>query len=618
MKKSLLFLLVFVPLFVSCGIKNGPEAPGEPEVEYPLSREGVKLLFADEIVEYHGVFLSKQMIAPNTVYKIGTFQLCGDSFLVEEVVSPSDSSWLLLIDHDVYFTADGRRHWEFRFIRAKDGTYMSSMHEKLPEPTVEYAFLDEYEFLGKPPKNISSISTKATSSGARISGNDNTKWGVIINGGYTAFDNNVRYWNDCSAMYKCLVHDFNFPAGQVFVLMSDGLSPALDRHHYDGSYDSSPVDLDGDGYPDIQYSATMSNISDVFDYLGSVVQDNDDVVVFLSDHGGLYYGNSTFACLWNNDIMDDWQFANQLNKISSGARIHVLLSQCSSGGFIDDITRNNVTVSASCQADESSHAFFDYVHNEYMHSEFAYQWVSALRGYYDDYMSTSADSRNNGDGYVYGNANNKVSIREAFKYAEWKISKDAEKRNISQHPQYLSTPSSLGGFSYLSGFDPNLQITGPTNISSSNIYSITGVPAEYTIAWTVYGNATLYPNSTYVTVSNNSTSAFEWVTLCATVDSSYDSISLSKDICLWNSGIFFQDELIMGNFSENGGSFSLVGYPVGCSNFHWDSDGSGIEFMAQGGTLVDYTISEDYQLPSYVWVDFDNPFGDRVTIVKNI
>lgn len=614
MKKSLLFLLVFVPLFVSCGIKNGPEAPVEPEVEYPLSREGVKLLFADEIVKYHAVFLSKQMIAPNTVYNIGTFQLCGDSFLVEEVVSPSDSSWLLLIDHDVYLTADGRSHWEFRFIRAKDGTYMSSMHEMLPEPTVEYAFLDEYEFLGKPPKNKSSISTKATSSGARISGNDNTKWGVIINGGYNMYNNHVRYWNDCSAMYKCLVHNYNFPAGQVFVIMADGLSPLPDRHHNDGSYDSSPVDLDGDGYPDIQYSATMANISVVFDYLGSVVQSGDDVMVFVSDHGGLGMGNSTFACLWNGDIMYDWQFANELVKISSEARVHVLLAQCNSGGFIDDISRGNITVAASCQADESAYALFSDEDSEYNHSVFPYQWVCAMRRYDDNNDPSSADSINNGEGYFLGNGNGEVSFAEAFHYAEWKVSS----HNSNQHPQYLSNPQYLGDFCSLYGLNVNLAISGPTNVLSTELYTITDVPSGYTVVWSSVGNLTISPLGNSVRVTNNSDAAYEWAMLRASVSSAYRSFNLSMPVCLWNSGIFFQADLISGTFSECGGSFNLVDYPVGCSGFHWDCDGYGVEFVSQGGTIVDYIVHDEYQYPDNIWVDFINPFGDDVTIVKQL
>ena len=87
----------------------------------------------------------------------------------------------------------------------------------------------------------------------------NNEYAVIISGGCNKFSNRERYWNDCSAMYQALVNVYNYDKDKIFVLMADGTNPGADLHLNNGSYISSPLDLDGDGIDDIQYSATYSN-----------------------------------------------------------------------------------------------------------------------------------------------------------------------------------------------------------------------------------------------------------------------------------------------------------------------------------------------------------------------
>ena len=71
----------------------------------------------------------------------------------------------------------------------------------------------------------------------------------------------------CSAIYSTLINVYGYPKDHIYVLISDGTNPEHDRHHYDGHYDSSPLDLDGDGSNDIQYAATCANITQVFNTL---------------------------------------------------------------------------------------------------------------------------------------------------------------------------------------------------------------------------------------------------------------------------------------------------------------------------------------------------------------
>ena len=52
--------------------------------------------------------------------------------------------------------------------------------------------------------------------------------------------------------------------------MADGQKPEKDRNLNNGEYDSTPLDLDGDGTPDINSSATRSSVISSFSFKGTL------------------------------------------------------------------------------------------------------------------------------------------------------------------------------------------------------------------------------------------------------------------------------------------------------------------------------------------------------------
>ena len=79
---------------------------------------------------------------------------------------------------------------------------------------------------------------------------------VIVNGGRNKLTNHERYWNDCAFLYRTLRHTYHIPQRNITVLMSDGGAQEDDMIRADGwGFRSSPTDLDGDGQPDVNYSA---------------------------------------------------------------------------------------------------------------------------------------------------------------------------------------------------------------------------------------------------------------------------------------------------------------------------------------------------------------------------
>ena len=251
----------------------------------------------------------------------------------------------------------------------------------------------------------------------------NNNYAVIISGGADAYNNWERYWNDCSAMYKILVNVYNYPKDHIYVIMADGTSTGKDMHLYDGTYKSSPLDLDNDGTADIQYAATCANIRTVFNKLANILTANDDLFIFTTDHGGSEGNKRSYMYLWNDDILYDSDFASYINKLKANV-INICMEQCFSGGFIDDITKNNVTIATACRHDEYS---WPMTSVSYMYNEFAYHWMSAVAEMTPYGSKVSADANNDG----------KISMAEAFNYAK---SKDSQ----NEHPQYKSLPSTLG------------------------------------------------------------------------------------------------------------------------------------------------------------------------------
>jgi hypothetical protein len=126
---------------------------------------------------------------------------------------------------------------------------------------------------------------------AKKTATTHNKYAVIISGGGDVDNNYVRYWNDCSAMYQTLIAN-GYHRSNIFVAMSDGTSPDYDLNIGFYHYTSSPLDLDGDGNNDIQYAANYNNIEYIFLELAHQMTNDDDLFVFVTDHGGKDYNNS--------------------------------------------------------------------------------------------------------------------------------------------------------------------------------------------------------------------------------------------------------------------------------------------------------------------------------------
>lgn len=314
-------------------------------------------------------------------------------------------------------------------------------------------------------------------------------YAVIISGGGSKDANWMRYWNDCAAIYSALINTYGYKDENIYVIMSDGTSPYEDRRIGPASYDSSPLDLDGDGDDDITNAATITDISNVFNNLSTTIAEDDFLFIYTIDHGNVENGISTL-CLWNDEELNANDFARIVNRVKAKTMC-ITMGQCYSGGFLPYLSKKGRIIATACNHNEMSLA-----QDIYTYDEFVYHWTSAVNKCTPDGNPVNADY--NLDGYV--------SIKEAFDYANLMDTKP-------ETPQYLSNKEHYGEFVTLYG----------NNLCSKKTianYIYIGDCTEYGCELTVSG----------VQVRNNSTLTLESMGDIIITDNFYIELGSSLEV----------------------------------------------------------------------------------------
>ena len=371
------------------------------------------------------ISMSDNAILPNTVINIH------DSFLI----SPNHSSWFFFVDD--YPLADWWHNCRYVFIDVIDGSVVSiTMHA----PPIEFSNMVQLNNINQPFINpVQSIFD--TIHGTNIINTcSDGKYAVIISGGVSKKLNWPRYWKNCSAVYQTLVNVYHYDKNKIFIIMSDGMNPDDDFNFgtkKDPDYRSLPLDLDFDGINEYIFSATKTNISLVFDTLSTLLKPNDNIFIFVTDHGG---ENSTIS-LWNNQRLTKSEFQSEINKLNVAKVVNCCMIECYGGGYTSSLVRNNTIISTACS---NSEYVWSRSRSRNLYGEFCYHWVSAVSGQTpDSNISVNADFNNDGH----------VSMEEAFQYARnndaWANTPPTSE--FHETPQYYSNKPCLGASMDLNG-----------------------------------------------------------------------------------------------------------------------------------------------------------------------
>ena len=525
--------------------------------------------------------------------------------------SPDYDSWCIVMSPDPV-TVNSTQIYHYVFVNAKSGK-VEIDNESREFDNQQYKWI-----VLKHPENQSPstdpgfiyIDHKRAAS-TRSGYYPSHKWAVIIGGGGDVFSNYIRYWNDCSAIFSILCYDYAYYKDHVYLLVSDGDSPASDinlctnvyydgfYYYFNGPYVSSPTDYDNDGYAEINlYSATKSNLQTVFTELGGLVESTDDVFIFVTDHG-IRNNNTSYLLLWNNETLSQSEFRTEIDKLQNDeGRVHVLMGQCYSGGFINSLTRSNVTISTAASATETSHA-----RSNLHYDEFLYHWMSAMHGEEleaeEDELPLPIDG--NLDGLMG------LSFGEVFAYAQ-----DAD--GTQETPQYRSNPSATGLVSTLETDQfPMPYITGPDHISNatSGVYTLHGAPPGSSIAWN-NSSAISYSSPTSSVTSAVCSINYPFLSTSVSATIAIESMfffDIERPVNLWGVGSYEDSELIYGD----DGVFELY-CPVGGYGFYWESSNSHWEAMSQGYRYVDFDTNNEPA--TWVSCSYYTPLGNWAKVIK--
>ncbi len=267
--------------------------------------------------------------------------------------------------------------------------------------------------------------------GIRYDGAVSNCYAVIVSGGYDTNNNHIRYWGDAAFIYSTLTKKYGYSDQHIFALIADGTNPAIDRS--DGT--SSPVDLDGDGDTDIDNEGSAAAVSNTLVQLRTILNSNDQLFVFFTDHGGPTAGGGdwdTELNLWMYQVLRDVT----LKKLTTNFPCPVLfvMEQCFSGGFINDLNQPQRVIATAAPNDASSWAGG----TSPTYDQWCYYWTAAMRGFYPGVQpwldGAACDADANRDGYV--------SFQEASAFAY-------TQRYYKDIPQYFSAPTGLGARVFL-------------------------------------------------------------------------------------------------------------------------------------------------------------------------
>ena len=132
------------------------------------------------------------------------------------------------------------------------------------------------------------------------SGSGQNCYAVIISGGANSYNNWGRYWNNCSQIYSTLLQKYHIPESHITILMSDGVNTNADRNignDVTPIYVNTDPDIDQDGDDDIDFSCTHANVRSVLTNLQATLTANDQLFIYITDHGYQEAGHDAGANL---------------------------------------------------------------------------------------------------------------------------------------------------------------------------------------------------------------------------------------------------------------------------------------------------------------------------------
>lgn len=513
----------------------------------------------------------------------------------KESISPQNlNSYAFFIDK--YPLANWTHPCSFLFIEQKSGKIKEVEYNLPPSNLDKWEILTEIKVQDTIGSNeqdetelYNYVFESITNNSPLLDGCDpDNCYAVIISGGADSTMNDLRYWKDCSAIYKVL-KDLNYDDDNIYVLMSDGTDPGLDLHVGTNSWVSSDLDLDDDEFDDIDYPAKKDSIEAVFDILVQTLDTDDHLLIFVTDHGNQLSGTDVEMFLWDDETMSDDEFAYEVGQIDPGCEISIVMGQCNSGGFVDEFEESsNVVIMTACDYDEQS-----YYQTKYTYDNFLYHWIAAVGWENPDGGAVSADD----------NTDEVVSMEEAYNYATNPI-----RAYYDETPQ-ISDFGNIAEKLTLEGLIYNPEITDESFLGCSGAsFYVDSIPSGAIITWdhssnidTVIGfdhhdnPCQFKPVSTFYSASG-------WVE--ATISTSCDTVVITETFIV-NPPPYDDTEFLVRDY------YGYIVDPIDIDTW-WLEPSTTYEIYLDYDNTTGCSLSNyDFNLPAGFTITYDMGWGVR-------
>lgn len=611
MKRTLLFLCLLPIIFVSCN-SDEIEAFSFNSDGEPVSMEQAKSIMESITSHVDFAYMFDAPIPSASPFKVYDYKTKREI----DKKTPKYDSWVFLVN-PFYLSDMIPPYWDYYYVNAYSGKIEHVRHESAPtENSGELFSVTHLALL------VDTSLHPETKSGEYkelfrgfnptpvVTHSGNT-YAVIIDGGIEQNSNYMRYWNMCQFLYRTLKLKYGLDDDDIYTLVCGG--PSGNWYFSNGYSGVYYCDFDLDGIDDIDYSATSTTIDNVFDDIADIAITGDNLLVFVTDHGGFDNDISSIR-LWGNEEYYPDDLLDQILKINTGVRIHVVLGQCHSGGFIPFLTRSNVSVTASCLDYESSNVY----HNDSAYSEFLYHWICAMAQ-----MKPSGQAI---DG-VDSNCDGFVSYYEAFQYAKnndyYYINQLGETPQYHSFTRYFGANYDIvGNYSHVPFFYSYNDFDGNVSYNTPKTLYVSDAPSGSIPYFTTSSNLTIVSQgNNYLTFRYTGYLPIDTgksVSMVINYNGATYSYS-QENITGWRSGMYNGLNYITASYGGNPSRFTLPSLFENCSNFTWSSSVPFWYPSFQGHHYV-YIDTEDIEPQSYdsISVTFDNPLGESTTLTQSI
>lgn len=348
----------------------------------------------------------------------------GDSIMTEGdyLICPFDSAWCVFIDY--YPLHDWRHECAYVFVDYNSGdalsiikntppAYISKLWTKYRTYSIPQEQEAEHKSLILERLNPNApLSLLRNNPNIRENGIENENYpetfAIIINCAYSPDYNYERYWNDCAGMYSTF-RNYGLSRENIFTAMGYGNDSLPDLRLNSGDLIISPKDLDGDGFNDIRYPATMAGVEQIFEDLSDIIDANDIVNIYINGMGDIATGwgigedvclGNYASCLFNNGHLFDSYMGYLVSELSCNV-VNV---------FIQRTLSENL--SACIQSHLGAQRNYVITNNissgivNYQYDQFTYDLFSALNSFTPDSVAVVSDYNNDGivsmnEVYVY-------------------------------------------------------------------------------------------------------------------------------------------------------------------------------------------------------------------------